>query len=723
MTNLTLLGNRKTQLILTILTMMLTTAGLEIYIEGYAPRFLDTPWTQAVIGIFILICGARIGVLMSVERAKLLETVIASANDGIIITSARVDDLKIVYANPALTAMTGYEIKDVIGQTPVMFQGPDTDKEKLAELRECLKQGQPFKGELLNYGKDGLPYWLDISIVPIRGSDGRVVNFAAIERDITFRKRAEQIHDEGMRQLKRANEKTAAAAEELEKSLQAAEAANRAKSDFLANMSHELRTPMNGVLGMAHLLTDTPLDAEQNDLVRAINGSAETLLALLNDILDLSKIEAGALELESIPYVPTEIAKDVFRLMQPLADRKNVELMCDFDHDLPHGLVGDPARVRQIITNLVGNAIKFTEVGVVRICLSPEEGNQILIRVEDTGIGIPQDKLGTIFDKFTQADTSVTRKYGGTGLGLAITSMLVRKMGGEIGVESVIGKGSTFWVRLPAIEAVGASVEAVRPTAQAGAPVGEPRRAAKDVRALLVEDMPVNQTLACKLLYKMGFGAVDVAENGFEALRQINEHTYDVIFMDCQMPKMDGYMATEALRAMGISIPIVAMTANAMIGDREKCLRAGMDEYVSKPLQPERLRTALENWIELDEMKTRTKSDEADARTDHPVNRAQLEIFTNGDTHEERELIDLFLTQADEVIARLDGSLSEFEKETWRSSAHRLKGAAGTIGAQRLSHLCKRAEMNTDATLTQKTEILSAIKQELNRVEHYLTKS
>jgi two-component system, sensor histidine kinase and response regulator len=537
-------------------------------------------------------------------RAALFETVIKSANDSIVITKANLDypGPEVIYVNKAFSKITGYSAEEMIGKSPRILQNEFTKRETLDEIKQTLSCGKPFKGELLNSDKHGRQYWQDISIVPVRDAHGVVTHFAAIARDITEKKTKDMQEKDVWVQLKRANMKAEAAARDLEESLAKAEAANIAKGDFLANMSHELRTPMNGVLGMASLLADTKLSAEQHEYVSTINSSAESLLMLLNDILDFSKIEAGALELERVAFNFPETIEQTVSLLRPQAEKKGLELQLECEPNVPSHIWGDSGRMRQIIMNLLGNAIKFTEHGHVRLKASMQEDSareQLYVSVEDTGMGIAENKLGEIFDKFTQADVSVTRKFGGTGLGLAITKQLVSLMGGELGVESALGKGSTFWFTIPCTPADAsdeiATLEHFRSLTQqslARTPVGE-------ARALLVEDYYVNRIFAEKLLRKCGFHHIDTAEDGIQALLKCNETQYDIIFMDCQMPNMDGYITTHEIRSLEASglnhMPIVAMTANAMVGDREKCLNA-YDSSASRTVSISPLPVHLVYW-------------------------------------------------------------------------------------------------------------------------------
>jgi PAS domain S-box-containing protein len=487
--------------------------------------------------------------------------------------------------NRAECELLGRAPAELVGHCPWEFVAPEQQEASREAVRAKLAGERPLvpvERELVR--PDGRRIRIEVHDRLIRDRNGRVTGIRSALLDVTERRQAEEA-------LKQAKEQ--------------AEAANRLKSQFLANMSHDIRTPMNGVLGMIDLLLATDLTERQREYLTAARTSAASLLSLLNDILDLSKVEAGRVELEAAVFSVRRTLDDAARTFDVCALDKGLELAVAVEPEVPEFVVGDPLRLRQILVNLVGNAVKFSERGRVeaRVGLAAREGSEITLRfrVEDTGIGIPEDQHRSIFEAFRQADGSTTRRYGGTGLGLAISARLVELMGGRIWVESQPGKGSTFHFTARFTAAAGDSGPAPEEEpAGLGALAEAVGPGARRLDVLLVEDNLVNQKVAVAFLEKLGHQAT-ITANGREALSVFERQDFDLILMDIQMPEMDGFEATAAIREResrrgGRRVPIVAMTAYAMKGDMERCLRAGMDDYLTKPLDLGRLQATLERW-------------------------------------------------------------------------------------------------------------------------------
>ena len=793
---------------------------------------------------------------------------------------------KITFVNDKFCAISKYSREELLGQDHRIINSGYHPKAFIRDLWTTIAQGRVWKGELKNRAKDGSLYWVSTTIVPFLNADGKPHQFVAIRTDITEQKRI---------------------ADELVQAKEAAESANRSKSEFLANMSHEIRTPMNGVIGMTSLLLDTELNPSQRDFVETIRSSGDSLLTLINDILDFSKIESGKLDLETLTFDLRDVLDGTLEPLAQQAKSKDIQLTHSLLPGVPARLRGDQGRLRQILTNLVGNAVKFTERGevVVRVAKEGETDAHATLRFEvrDTGLGIAPGTQDRLFQSFTQADSSTTRKYGGTGLGLAICRQLVELMQGKIGVTSELGKGSTFWFTLqlekqsanamptandssdlrgvrilvvddsatnrkilshqiyawrmqqgsaasgrealdmltkaaatgapydlalldmsmaemggltlaraikahPAIagtrliimtwlgqqpgiaELTGAGIEAfllkpvkqsplfenlvkamgrkradesariANPSASSAAPTSPPPRSPSlKVRILLAEDNAVNQKVALLQLHKLGYVA-DAVANGMEVIEAMERIPYAIILMDCQMPEMDGYEAAKELRRresersqtalLRAPVHIIALTANAMQGDREKCLAAGMNDYVSKPVRAAELKTALDRWqpppqnveapspslpllapdpnpggtreglvaLALD---TPSASGTEEAR---PLDLERLQDITESDPGLMRELVGLYFKQADGLITELGEAVRSRSAPEVKRVAHKFGGASSTCGMIAIvPTLRKLEELGTENRLAEADAFYEEALRQLERTRAFFNQT
>ncbi len=815
--------------------------------------------------------GVEMALRESEAQASRLALVASRTQNAVIISDAAG---RIEWVNDGFTRLTGYQLSEVVGRVPGhILQNEETDRETVAHIAACVAKGEPFQVEIVNQAKDGRRYWLAIDAQPIHDRNGKLTNFIAIESDITERKQAE---------------------EELRQAKVVAEAASRAKSEFVANMSHEIRTPMNGVLGMTELLLDSDLTERQRRFAQTIRNSGEALLNIINDILDFSKIEAGRMELDCSPFDVRAVVEETAELLAARAHAKGVELACNIASDVPVGVEGDAGRLRQVLTNLIGNAVKFTETGEVVVAVKRVDSagaNPELCTLElsviDTGIGMSEEARTRLFQPFSQADGTTTRRYGGTGLGLAISRQLVELMGGQIALESELGKGSRFWFRLdlrisaalPEDMAASESLRGLRvlivednPTNAAilqhytqawgmkpicvdraekalallhnttvdlalidwklpgmsgpelahqlrenllptqplvlltsmtandvsstarsagfNAYLSKPVRRDEllrclarvlgeteersadgiavlqrfDARVLLVEDNAVNAEICTAMLASLGC-SVEAAVNGAEAVEMSAARRYDLVLMDCQMPVMDGFEATRTIRAReqvspaSERVPIIALTANAMQGDRDRCLAAGMDDYLAKPFKRQQLEAVLAQHARGRSASRATATAQAEASVPaqglrlayaRPAVSAELDAGNTaaagtaareanspmeavvldraalagiralerpGSGNLLRRVIDRYAEDAPRLVASMRAAAANEDAHALQVAAHTLKSASANVGAVALAGLCKSLESTGRSGVTAgAAEALPELERELERV-------
>lgn len=640
-----------------------------------------------------------VGVLRDVNDRKKMEQqilqlaqAVEQSPESIVITNT---DTKIEYVNQTFVNNSGYLAEDVIGKNPKFLQSGNTTAETYQQMWAELSSGLPWKGEFYNKRKDGSEYIEFAIITPLKQPDGKITHYVAVKEDVTEKKHNGLLLDEYRNHLEELIQQRTS---ELNTALEKAEAANKAKSHFLANMSHEIRTPMNAIIVLTYILKQDGLTHQQLEKLNQIDLSANHLLSIINDILDISKIEAEKFKLDYSDFNIETLFDQIKSISSEQANKKGLTIKTEAT-DIPLWLNGDSTRIQQAIINFTSNAIKFSEQGniLIRVNKVEQKDNKILLRFEvnDEGIGIEPDKLKKIFQAFEQADVSTTRKFGGTGLGLTITSRLAQMMGGDAGVNSEPGKGSSFWFT--------AWLEIAEK--QLLQPQKEHMKKSKEklssgysgARLLLVEDNKINREIAIELIKSSGI-SIDSAENGAEAVRMVSANPYDLILMDVQMPEMDGLEATRQIRLLPgkQDLPILAMTANVYKEDREACSDVGMNDFVAKPINPEKLFETLVKWLPAQNLKHKPELNAIVAEniiTQHEgILKSRLQAIDGLDSKIGLSNIGGNIKKFIQILQRFDlsyeeeiNSLSENYKlekntDTVLSKTHKLKGAAGNLG-------------------------------------------
>lgn len=660
---------------------------------------------------------------------------------------------RFTFFNDSVCRILGYAPEELKGMDNRDYTDPETSQRMYKAFNETYRTGRP--ANIIGYQitrKDGEKRNLELTASLLKNSEGEPAGFRGVVRDVTERKHAEALQREKL----------------------AAEAANRAKSQFLANMSHEIRTPLNGIIGMTELAMMRHIDSKHRNILQTIQTESNSLLGIINDVLDFSKIEAEMLQLEEISFNLASVVDNVVKAFVHRAEQKGLKIKSLLVRDVPDGVIGDPGRLRQILINLVGNAVKFTQKGEisieVRVAEDLDKRVKLRFAVKDTGIGIPQDKKRTIFNSFTQADSSTTRKYGGTGLGTTISKHLAELMGGEIGVESGVGAGSIFWFTVVFLKQTIEAVPRIQKDKNPVMNLKPLKKRQESFNILLVEDYPTNQQVALSHLKTLGHH-VDLADNGLAALELYRKNRYHLVLMDIQMPVMDGYEATREIRKLETvrmqiepadltadqeqrmsivtemqakiqRIPIIAMTAHAVEGYREECLKAGMDDYITKPLKRKNFLNIVEKWTS---SVTRFDAETSHCGANTSKNKIMLverEISQHAKSHQFEKEIPMdfdgalkefegdkivltevlkgFMENVSRQIKILRRAIMRQDPERVRMEAHSIKGGAANLRADRLSQIAFELEkIGKSGGLEDGMGVLKRLENELDALRRF----